>query len=576
MGEAFIGGDGVGDSDQPEWYRALSREWQPPAETPTTTTAGMCEGSSRRVDGMCVASGGQMDDDGGVLRAVLGRIEHSAASRAAHMATRPTRERSERSVERRAAADAPTAAATARAVGSGFDAARPQRTAGPAETDERTRREDEMWERLEGLGMIGELGEPWGDQWAGGHGSDIGTVARLRERIRRKTMANWDLGRIGTMASWWDEFLRHTGRTPFMPLRVHGEIAAGVYNAQTLELFAEYMRERGSRKTGARLSADHISAIVGTARTVRSQQAHYDVAPSDTNNVLANIFKRYRAEDGTKGGDRRESRGFRARDFRSVARSFDRLTRKGEMEWGVALTAWSFLLRGCEVGRPNGKTFEPGRGITVESVTPRQACAASNWLLWCTVDVVAAKDCKMQHRPIALPIRQRSGGGDDDPLCAYTALMRVFRRRLEQLAQCDGPCEWCRRNTGALKPAGNPPARCARANAPLFVRADGQAYTTKDVDALGSRMAETAGIPTHVVGGKLWRIGGATDLWEVLGAERAKDHIKRRGRWKSDIWEVYQRVLLGAQLNAAAGMAAACDEDIEAVCPGWVQPAGVI
>ena len=89
-------------------------------------------------------------------------------------------------------------------------------------------------------------------------------------------------------------------------------------------------------------------------------------------------------------------------------------------------------------------------------------------------------------------------------------------------------------------------------------------------------MAAAAGIPPGVVGGKLWRIGGATDLWEVLGAERAKDHIKRRGRWKSDIWEVYQRTLLGAQLDAAAGMATARDEDIEAVCPGWVQPAGVI
>ena len=520
-------------------------------------------------------SGARVGDDGGVLGAVLRRIEHGAASHAQPATARPTRERHEDGAGDRATTSTRPAATAAQEAAVGFDAARPQRAAGSVDTDERARREDEMWERLERLGMIGGLGEQWDDQWAGRHGSDSGAVARLRERVRRKTMANWDLGRIGTMASWWDEFLRHTDRTPFMPLRVHGEIAAGVYNAQTLELFAEFMRERGHRKTGARLSADHIGAIVGTARTVRSQQAHYDIAPSDTNNVLANIFKRYRAEDGTKGGDRRESRGFRARDFRAVARSFDRLTSRGEMEWGVALTAWSFLLRGCEVGRPNGKTFEPGRGITVESVTPRQACAASNGLRWCTVDVVAAKDCKMQHRPIALPIRQRSGEGND-PLCAYTALMRVYHRRLEQLAQCGGPCEWCKREAGALKPAGNPPARCARANAPLFTRDDGQAYTTKDVDALGSRMADAAGIPTHVVGGKLWRIGGATDLWEVLGAERAKDHIKRRGRWKSDIWEVYQRVLLGAQLNAAAGMAAACDEDIEAVCPGWVQPAGVI
>ena len=80
----------------------------------------------------------------------------------------------------------------------------------------------------------------------------------------------------------------------------------------------------------------------------------------------------------------------------------------------------------------------------------------------------------------------------------------------------------------------------ARANAPLFLRADGQAYETKDVDALGSRMAAAAGIPATAVGGKLWRIGGTTDLWEALGMERSKDHIKRRGRWKTDIWEVYQ------------------------------------
>jgi hypothetical protein len=573
LGDAIGVGVGVDSSDQPEWYRALSCEWQPPADTPTTAAADTCVVSVTGCDDVGGAKRREplerlLGDDGGVLGAVLQRTERSATRR-----VQPSTAR----VHATGAADAPRATTTAAlAPRRGFDAARPAGDAGDAVKTERTQREDDMWARLKGLGMIGELGEPRGDEWASGHEGGGDTVARLRERLRRKTMANWDLGRIGTMASWWDEFLRHTGRVPFLPLRVQGEIAAGVYNAQTLELFAEYMRERGHRKTGAQLSADHISAIVGTARTVRSQQAHYDVAPSDTNNVLGNIFKRYRAEDGTKGGDRRESRGFRARDFREIVRSFDRLTRDGEMEWGVALAAWSFLLRGCEVGRPNGKAFEPGRGITVESVTPRSACAASNGLPWCTVDVVAAKDCGMRHRPIALPIRQRIAGGGDDPLCAYSAIMRVHNRRLAQLPQCTGPCEWCKRSGGTLKPAGNPPAQCARANAPLFVRADGQAYTTKDVDALGSRMAAAAGIPPGVVGGKLWRIGGATDLWEVLGAERAKDHIKRRGRWKSDIWEVYQRTLLGAQLDAAAGMATARDEDIEAVCPGWVQPAGVI
>ena len=92
----------------------------------------------------------------------------------------------------------------------------------------------------------------------------------------------------------------------------------------------------------------------------------------------------------------------------------------------------------------------------------------------------------------------------------------------------------------------------------------------------GSGLAAAAGIPASKVGGKLWRIGGTTDLWEALGEERSKSHIKRRGRWKSDIWEVYQRVLLGEQLDAAAGMADAHDEDMEAVLPGWVQPAGIM
>ena len=48
-------------------------------------------------------------------------------------------------------------------------------------------------------------------------------------------------------------------------------------------------------------------------------------------------------------------------------------------------------------------------------------------------------------------------------------------------------------------------------------------------------MATAAGIEEGSTGGKLWRIGGATDLWDVLGADAARAHIKERGRWKTDI-----------------------------------------
>jgi hypothetical protein len=105
------------------------------------------------------------------------------------------------------------------------------------------------------------------------------------------------------------------------------------------------------------------------------------------------------------------------------------------------------------------------------------------------------------------------------------------------------------------------------------VRWNGAAYTTTDVAQLGKRMAVMAGWEGDTAGGKLWRIGGATDLWNSVGPAAARAHMKQRGRWKTDIWELYQRALLGEALDAAAGMADANDQDIESMWSGYAQPA---
>ena len=86
-------------------------------------------------------------------------------------------------------------------------------------------------------------------------------------------------------------------------------------------------------------------------------------------------------------------------------------------------------------------------------------------------------------------------------------------------------------------------------------------------------MATMAGMDGDVTGGKLWRIGGATDLWDSLGPTAAQAHMRQRGRWKTDIWRLYQRAILGEALDAATGMADAGGQDIEAMWTGWVQPA---
>ena len=85
-------------------------------------------------------------------------------------------------------------------------------------------------------------------------------------------------------------------------------------------------------------------------------------------------------------------------------------------------------------------------------------------------------------------------------------------------------------------------------------------------------MAEAAGIPRAAVGGKLWRIGGATDCRDRLGAERGQRVMKERGRWASDVAFIYSRALVRDLLDASAAVGDADAEELEAVVDGWVQP----
>eukprot|EP00965_Chrysotila_dentata_P083030 2739432-Pleurochrysis_carterae.AAC.1 len=76
-----------------------------------------------------------------------------------------------------------------------------------------------------------------------------------------------------------------------------------------------------------------------------------------------------------------------------------------------------------------------------------------------------------------------------------------------------------------------------------------------------------AGLDPDEFGGKGWRIGGATDLRDVLGDGGAAA-IQQRGRWGSDV-----RAVVDGQLRTSAEMAESTGVDMEALCAGWVQPA---
>eukprot|EP00965_Chrysotila_dentata_P083990 2772403-Pleurochrysis_carterae.AAC.1 len=78
-------------------------------------------------------------------------------------------------------------------------------------------------------------------------------------------------------------------------------------------------------------------------------------------------------------------------------------------------------------------------------------------------------------------------------------------------------------------------------------------------------MAAATGLDPEEFGGKGWRIGGATDLRDILG-DGGKAAIGQRERWGSDVAQVYQRALVDSQLRTCAGMADARGMDLEALC----------
>ena len=168
-----------------------------------------------------------------------------------------------------------------------------------------------------------------------------------------------------------------------------------------------------------------------------------------------------------------------------------------------------------------------------------------------------------------MPIVEREEGGRQ--MCAYTCLSQHLQERKRAVPQCVGSCRWCTRKPGEPRLSGNPPESCRRAQAPLFTRPDGQAFSTEDVRQMGKRMAGRVGISPEAVGGKLFRIGGATDLLDRLGVGSSRI-IQDRGRWGSEVARVYQRSLLRDQLDASGAMADADAADMEACIAGWVQP----
>ena len=204
-----------------------------------------------------------------------------------------------------------------------------------------------------------------------------------------------------------------------------------------------------------------------------------------------------------------------------------------------------------------GNGVDPQRDITFSSFEWMPPCAESRGRPWLAVDVLGIKDSKFKHRVTRMVVCRRHRwdecGRGKDAACAYDAVLALWEATMHEVTVAE------RSYRGGCTVA-------------FFRNEAGEPWCTRDTQKLAWKIGALVGFAECDVGGKAFRIGGATDMREVYGAQ-AQLLIKERGRWSSDVAQLYQRALLSAQLDVSVGMAEAVSRDLEEALVGWTQPA---
>ena len=79
-----------------------------------------------------------------------------------------------------------------------------------------------------------------------------------------------------------------------------------------------------------------------------------------------------------------------------------------------------------------------------------------------------------------------------------------------------------------------------------------------------------AGISADGRASRALRMGGATDLYDLYGPQ-AERLIRERGRWASDVAQIYQRVSATAHGTASRTIGDSAGTDLQSMLGGWAQ-----
>ena len=437
--------------------------------------------------------------------------------------------------------------------------ARSRRMAGPNSTSR-----EEVLAKGESFGFARSCADSGGvTVWAGELDvGEHGFECELRASADRKVAQATQCGGLLTALNWWERFiLAMPHRRAWLILGewlasgmvVTAEVAA-VYAEDSLRTFAEFIRVHGSvkkGKVGELVRGKGIGAIVSAIRLHKGLGDGHALLRCDEMYRLGRQLKQFRLEDGA-AGSRDLRRALRGRHLRSaVDLGFERHTLFGVFRWAVLLCGHNILARGGELGTTDKGSWRVENGLAWEHIVWHSP-DESNGYEALTVWLMSIKNIDGCKRRMPIPIRRRCMPGvprGTDPLCAYDAILAWW-----EAAEHGVPAH-------------------ERPTTPFFRLPDSErVIRTADVCEYVRSVVAVIGEDPMDFGAVSLRSGGASDIADVYGDE-GKWLIDERGRWESDIADIYRRASAQRHLDVSARMADSDGVDLEQLYRGWSQPA---
>jgi hypothetical protein len=330
------------------------------------------------------------------------------------------------------------------------------------------------------------------------------------------------------------------------------------YNATTFSLLFEFIREKGSRQAGSRngaqLRADSILGIISTLNAFLSRLAGSPILNDGAEAAVKQAGKQARRQDGPPG-DRAVQAPLRAVHLRAAFRlGLERASAFGKARAACLLVGHNTLARGEDLGTQGA--VDIGRDLTIGAfdLTSGAGLTPPALVIW----MCASKDPTQHNRRSPMVVQRRSASGPlgADPMCTYDAILTAWPILADTIPKNQWHTTLFFRTP---RVSGDPPSAW-------------RSITANDVGTFVNQAAIAAGIDPAPLGIRSLRMGGATDLYDIHGAAGER-YIRERGRWSSDIAQIYQRVSARLHGELSRTIGDSTGVDLQSLLAGWSQAA---